>query len=105
VELIELEYNNVSEWILERRKEDLLNLVENYYFGMSLYITSERKINAVLYYSTMAYHTSATIVNEISNLLLAFNSGEFDTSISTINAPLGKSTSLSSSGRDALRFF
>jgi len=71
VELIELEYNNVSEWILERRKEDLLNLVENYYFGMSLYITSERK----------------------------------NTSISTINAPLGKSASLSSSGRDALRFF
>lgn len=94
VELVELAHNNVSEWILERRKEDLINLVENYYFGMSLYIKSERQIDATLYYSTMAYHTSATIVNEISNLLLAFNSGQFDTSITTLNAPLGKSSLL-----------
>ena len=69
VELIELTSDNVTEYILARRKEDIENLVENFYFGMSLNVTSEYKIFTTIYYSTMAFHTSATILNEVLRVI------------------------------------
>lgn len=103
VSFVELPGNNVSEYIMAERKRDLKNLVQDYYFGMSFNITRSDKIRATLYYSTMAFHTSATVVNEMSNLLLALTTGNFDTSITTYNSPINSNDSLYS-GTDFFQY-
>ena len=55
---------------------------------MSLNVTSDTKFNADLYFSTMAFHSSAVIINEITNLLLKFLTNDLNKTITTINAPI-----------------
>jgi hypothetical protein len=72
--------NNLSQWVLEQRKNDPKKLIGDLYFGMTLHTgglttpvkgSLESQLQATLFYSTMAFHSSATIVNELSNLLLS----------------------------------
>lgn len=87
-QLLQLSTNKIASFILEQRKLDVKNLVNNYYFGMSLNVTSDTKFYADLYFSTMAFHSSAIILNEITNLLLKFLTNDFNKTITTINAPI-----------------
>lgn len=92
--------SNLNDYVLDKRKNDIKNLVRNYYMGMSLNLSSADKLYATIYFSSMAYHSSANILNEIDNLILYVASNYTSQyKINTINAPLASNTSLSSSNQ------
>ncbi len=49
-QLLQLSTNKIASFILEQRKLDVKNLVNNYYFGMSLNVTSDTQFYADLYF-------------------------------------------------------
>ncbi len=86
--LEKLENDSIASFVLEKRKVDINNLVRNYYTGLSFNIETDNKITANAYYSTLAYHSGATVINEITNLLMAFYSNNLNQTITTHNTPL-----------------
>jgi hypothetical protein len=94
INLVELKYDNISKYVVDKRVQDVKNLASDYYVGMKLNLTESKRLNAQLYYSTLAFHSSAMIVNEYSNLLLAFLTKDFNKKIITFNSPLTSNDSL-----------
>jgi hypothetical protein len=94
VELVQLTSDIIPNYITERRLLDFNFLTRDLYIGMSLNITSEKKFYSTLYYSTMAFHSSANAINEITNLYLCFLTNDFGRKIVTYNYPLNANTSL-----------
>ena len=89
ITLNQIGYDNISNYILQQRKADTLNLVSNYYTGMSFNLVNSTLIYANAYYSTFAYHSPGSILNEISNIILAFlNSNNLSQTITTYNKPI-----------------
>ena len=81
--------SDVNDYVLAQRKSNLQNIYSNYYYGMSLNLTGPTQLNVIGYYNSMAFHSSANILNEIDNLILVVaNNYSTDTRISTINSPL-----------------
>ncbi len=84
----------MSDFVLERRRLEPTFLTNDLYLGMSLNITSENKLFVTLYYSTMAFHSSANAVHEITNLFLAFLTNNFNKRIVTYNQPFKSNNTL-----------
>jgi len=103
IELFELSTRNISEYVLEKRKTDLKYLVEDFFLGMNFNVTGIDKIYATLYFSSLALHSSAVAVNELSNLLLAYHTKSIRKTISTLNSPLASNDSLYT-GNDFLEY-
>jgi hypothetical protein len=86
--------SSINNNILNIKKSNLTALINDYYIGMNLnYINNT--LYATAYYSTLAYHTSASIINNIDNLILQIIVGDNSKSLNTINSPLASSGSLS----------
>ena len=95
ITLNQIGYDNISNYILQQRKADTLNLVSNYYTGMSFNLVNSTLIYANAYYSTFAYHSPGSILNEISNVILAFlNSNNLSQTITTYNTPIAATNTL-----------
>ena len=60
-------------------------------------ISNNSQIYGQLYYSTMAFHSPPSILNELMNLNLVYLSNDYTKSITTTNVPLTANNSLSSS--------
>ncbi len=88
VRLLKVVTDNTSNFIFEKRKMDVKNLVRDFYIGMSFNVTSDSSFFATIYYSTMAFHSSALALNEITNLIFNFATNSYNKSITTINTPL-----------------
>jgi hypothetical protein len=96
-------YDNISSIALKLRKDNIQNLVSSYYTGMSFNIVNSSQLYAHAYYSTYAYHSPGIIINEISNLILAYySSNNLTKSIKTVNSPI--SSNSSQNGNDFLSF-
>lgn len=86
---------DVGQFILQERKNDIKNLVSNYFGGFNVNIINTTQLEINSFYSTFAYHTSGSILNEAANLLLAFyNSYNTSQSIKTFNVPLASNNTL-----------
>ena len=88
VNLFQSDFSNISDYVLDKRKNDIKNLVNDYYFGMQLNVISDSKFSANLYYSTMAFHSSSVILNELTNLYLKFLTNDLTKTITTYNSPI-----------------
>jgi hypothetical protein len=88
--------SSIGPYVLSAYQSSTANLTNNYFTGITFNIISSSLIYANVYYSTLACHSPAAILNEVSNILLAFYSNS-NYSITTKNAPISASTSLSSS--------
>ena len=84
----------IPAFALDRRYLNINYLTSDYYIGMSLNITNDKKFYATLYYSTMAFHSSANAINEITNLYLAYLTNDFTKKITTYNMPFKTNNSL-----------
>ena len=75
-------------FILEKRKNSVKNLVDNFFGGMSIKLENSTTISNIhTYYSSLEYLSSENIINELTNLLLAFyNSNNNLTKTITTNA-------------------
>lgn len=94
VTLVELGDDDVPGFILNHRNQDINTLASDFYIGMSLNITGVDKFYSTLYYSTMAFHSSANAINEMTNMYLAFLTNNFSRRIVTYNMPLKSNDSL-----------
>ena len=96
--------DSLAEYVTNERKKAFSAVYDDYFVGMKWTINSDNssdlntfdvnntQIDA--YYSSMAYHSPAIIINEISNLLLSLlNSNNLDKSITTFNTPLSSNDS------------
>jgi hypothetical protein len=100
ITLEKLANDSVASYVLQKRKDDVKNLVGNYYTGLSFNVTASL-IYFKAYYSTLAYHSSASVINEVSNILLAYySSNNINKTIKTYNSPISSSSLLS--GNDLL---
>jgi hypothetical protein len=88
VEFINTGNESVDDYVYSKRLEDLKNLVSDYFVGLSLSLNKNNDIEGVGYYSSLALHSAASILNEIGSLLLAFYSNNPNRSIQTINSPV-----------------
>ena len=88
--------SDVNDYVLQQRKSDIKNLLSKYYQGMHFNLTNS-KLYATLFFNSMAFHSSANMLNEIDNILLYLaNGNSMAKTINTINAPLSSNSSLSS---------
>ena len=63
--------DNVESFILEKRKNSVKNLVDNFFGGMSIKLENSTTISNIhTYYSSLEYLSSENIINELTNLLL-----------------------------------
>ncbi len=96
--------SSLNNYVTNMRRNKFSTIYDNYFMGMNWQINSNNNtisqfidVNTIkidAFFSTMAYHSSGTIVNEISNLLLyLLNSNKTDKSITTINRPLSSNDS------------
>ena len=85
--------------MLNLRHSNLKNIVFNYYLGAAFSI-SNQQLTAAIHYNTLAYPSSANILNEVDNLVLAVATN-FNASlkITTLNAPLAANDTLNSNGK------
>jgi len=84
-------------YVLSQRQANIQNIYSTYYMGMSLNLVSATKLNAISYYSSMAFHSSANMLNEIDNLLLYVANGYSNAyTVSTINSPIPANSSAKS---------
>jgi hypothetical protein len=94
---------SVDSYVSQKRKDDLNNLIKNYFAGLSI-TASNGALSFIAYYSTFVYHSSANIIHEISNMLLAYyNSDGITKTITTYNTPISASDSRNN-GSDFLLF-
>ncbi len=77
--------------------------MQDFFIGMNFNVTGIDKIYATLYFSSLALHSSAIAVNELSNLLLAYHTRSIRKTISTLNSPLASNDSLYT-GNDFLEY-
>ena len=86
---------SIPSFILQKRKDNLKNLVNNYYTAYSFDVYNSSVVFATAYFSTMVYHSSATILNEITNIFLAFynsNNSNSKKTITTYNTPIPRNS-------------
>lgn len=103
IELLEIKSANISDVILMEKSKNINNLINDLYMAISFNITNWDSFQATLFYSSLAFHSSATILNEVTNLLLVFLSKDVEKSIITTNAPLQSNNSLYR-GNDLIEF-
>ena len=88
INLLELDNQNVNEYVLNLREQDSYrNLVNNYFAGMILNYTNS-KLYSTLYFNSMALHSSASLINEINSIYLIMLTNDSSRSITTYNKPL-----------------
>nr|UOU03317.1 ATP-binding cassette subfamily A3-like 4 [Brachionus rubens] len=92
-----LPVQNVNDFVLQKRKEDSNNLISKYYFGIEIDSNNGNPL-FIGRYSSLAFHSAATILNELDSLLFGFWTNNMKKLIKTINAPIsvGASSSLPS---------
>ena len=86
-----------NDYVLSQRKANIQNIYSNYYMGMALNLVASNKLNAISYYSSMAFHSSANMLNVIDNLLFRVASGGQPFTVSTVNSPIAANSSAKSS--------
>nr|QUF59432.1 ATP-binding cassette transporter Abca3-like4 [Brachionus angularis] len=80
---------NVDSHVYDNRKLNLKNMINNYYFGIEINTNADSSIESIIgLYSTLVYHSSATIINEIDSFLLAYYSKNLNKTIKCINSPI-----------------
>nr|QUF59430.1 ATP-binding cassette transporter Abca3-like2 [Brachionus angularis] len=95
VSLLKLDNDSINEYVLSYRKSNVKNLLNNYYAGFVLNLTNNTDLSATFYYNSLAFHSSANILNEIDNLIFNFLTNDYSKSISTINVPIQSNNTLS----------
>jgi len=97
IKLEKLPNDSISSYVLEKRKKDVRNIVNDYFTGLAFEVNSTT-FSATGYYSTLAYHSSGAILNEISNFIFAYyNSKNLKKTITSINSPIPRRDSFYSS--------
>ena len=89
--LFKNELASVNKFVYDERMNNLRNFFSNYYAGLDLEEYKKNnltQVKGVLYYSTLVYHSSATILNEMNSFLLAYYSNNTKKTIKTLNAPI-----------------
>jgi hypothetical protein len=82
---------SIDNYLYAKRKEDVNNLVSNFYVGVEFKLDESGIFNSVAYYSNFAYHSSASILNEINSFYLSSKTANRFKEIRTINAPIAVS--------------
>ena len=86
-----------NDYVLSQRKANIQNIYSNYYMGMLLNLVTGTKLNAIVYYNSMAFHSSANMLNVIDNLLFRVASGGQPFNVTTVNSPIAANSSAKSS--------
>ena len=103
--------DSIMNFVTEKRLSKFSSIYDDYFVAMKWTINSDVASNSIpaaadinafdvnntqieAFFSSMAYHSPAIIVNEISNLLLSLlNANNLDKSITTLNKPLSSNDS------------
>ncbi len=88
--------DTINSFVLQQRKNNLSSFLYDYYVGVDLeYVSS--KVYATIHYSSLAFHSGASMLNTVDNLMLQIAAGDNSKSIQTKNCPISSTTSLSNS--------
>lgn len=96
VQLLNMQTDTINDYVLTLRHQNIKNIINDYFVGLSLNQTNSTYLEAIVYYSTLAFHSSANVLNDIDNILLAMLTNDATKSISTTNKPIAANGSLSS---------
>lgn len=89
ISLLSVQNQNVDDFVYAQRKRDVRNIVSRYYYGMNLDMDAQTKnLSANIYYSSLPYHTAASVLNQLDSFLLGYYSNNVSRSIVTTNAPV-----------------
>lgn len=88
IELVQSPNENISDYVLDKRKSSVRFLTDDYHMAMTLSIQSAQQFTSTIYYSSMAFHSSTNILHEMTNLYLSFLSANHPRSITTYTSSL-----------------
>nr|APD26552.1 ATP-binding cassette transporter subfamily A member 3-like X2 protein [Brachionus koreanus] len=97
ISLKQLDKDNVNEYVLSLRNQDFKNLLNDYFVGMSLNLMNVSRLSVTGYFSSLVFHSSANLLNEIDSFVLSYLSNDLQKSIQTENVPLASNNTLSGS--------
>ena len=75
ITLYSLATDTINDYVLILRKSSLYFLTNNYFGGMSLSLSAGNVLSATFYYSSMAYNSAGSMLNEVDNLILQYMMG------------------------------
>jgi hypothetical protein len=85
--------------VLNLRQSNLKNILFDYHLGAS-FIINNQQLSSVIHYNTLAFHSSANILNEVTNFILAVATNyNLSLKITTINVPLSANNTLDTDGK------
>lgn len=95
INLVQLDTSEINDYVLNIRKANVSAFLYDYFVGMSFNLTNSSYLQATGYYSTLAFHSSAVVLNEMNNILLKYYSNNNSWTLATVNSPLSSDSSLS----------
>ena len=96
INLFSLESDTINSYVLSLRSSSLKSFINNYFVGLSINLTNGT-LSSTLYYSSLAFHSSASVLNQMSNMLLDYLTNDTSYSITSVNSPINSDSSLANS--------
>lgn len=92
VNLMAMNSNSINTNVLQLRKNNFTKFINDYFVGFSLNQYDEANLSANIYYSSLALHSSANILDQVDNWILQTAMNDSDYRIKTYNSPLPADT-------------
>lgn len=90
------ETDTINSFVLEERKKNMTAFLADYFTGLKLeYLSST--VYATIHYSSLAFHSGASMLNTVDNIILQAIQGDNSKSIQTNNFPIASTNTLSNS--------
>lgn len=88
-EILPITSQDLNDYVYQLRQKSQNHFLYDYFLGLNFKLNSStNRLDSIGYYSTLAFHSSAVILNEINNILLKYYTKNMSLSINTINQPI-----------------
>lgn len=97
------ETDTINSFVLEERKKNMTAFLADYFTGVKLeYVSST--VYATIHYSSLAFHSGASMLNTVNNIILQTIQGDNSKSIQTNNFPIASTNTLANANSSSTNY-
>ena len=98
IKYIELKDESVNDYVYKKRVSNVSNILNDYFVGISFNLQDasvirQASLSISIFFSTMAFHSEASILNEVNSFMLSYLTKNPNKKIIATNAPLAVQSS------------
>ena len=109
IKYLELKDESVNDYVYKKRVSSVSNILNDYFVGLSFDLQDANAFNKAslsisIFFSSLAFHSEASILNEVNSFMLGYLTNNVNRKIITTNAPISvKSNKTSEVNLDQLQ--